>query len=77
MFFNVSKQVDASGLICPEPIMLLHAAVRDAQTGDIIELKATDPSSRRDVTSFCDFLGHQLEGLTEVDDVLVFYIKKG
>ena len=28
--------VDATGLKCPEPVMLLHAAVRRADDGDVV-----------------------------------------
>ena len=53
-------QVDATGLKCPEPVMMLHAAIRKAAGGDVVCLTATDPSTQRDVAKFCDFLGHEL-----------------
>ncbi len=53
-------RIKAEGLICPEPIMLLHKAVQEAKKGDKIELFATDPSTERDVNRFCEFLGHKL-----------------
>ena len=52
--------VDARDLYCPEPVMLLHNAVRDIADGQVIELLATDPSTQRDVPKFCHFLGHAL-----------------
>ena len=48
-------QVDATGLQCPEPVMMLHAAIRKVSLGDVVCLTATDPSTRRDVAKFCDF----------------------
>ena len=52
--------VDATGLKCPEPVMMLHAAIRKASSGDVVCLTATDPSTQRDVAKFCGFLGHEL-----------------
>ena len=52
--------LDTSGLICPEPVMLLHNKIRKMASRDVIQLIATDPSSERDVTRFCEFLGHDL-----------------
>ena len=52
--------LDARGLFCPEPVMLLHNAVRDASPGDLIKITATDPSTERDIPRFCQFLGHEL-----------------
>lgn len=52
--------LDTQGLICPEPVMLLHQAVRKARSGACIEVIATDPSSQRDIPKFCLHLGHTL-----------------
>ena len=52
--------LDATGLYCPEPVMLLHGVVRKAAVGEIVHLVATDPSTQRDVAKFCHFLGHEL-----------------
>ena len=49
-------EVNAIGLVCPEPIMLLHKAIRDSGSGDLIELVASDKSTERDVEKFCELL---------------------
>ena len=54
------EHIDATGLKCPEPVMLLHAAMRRLSPGDELTLDATDPSTERDVPNFCEFLGHSL-----------------
>ncbi len=56
----MSKIIDAKGLRCPEPIMMLHKAIRESQHGEKIEIFATDPSTERDIDKFCEFLGHKL-----------------
>jgi tRNA 2-thiouridine synthesizing protein A len=53
-------QLDARGLYCPEPVMLLHNKIRDAAAGELLEVLATDPSTTRDIPRFCHFLGHEL-----------------
>ncbi|MBX2807474.1 MAG: sulfurtransferase TusA [Cellvibrionaceae bacterium] len=60
MTHRVKKILNASGLYCPEPIMLLHQAIREVAAGELIQLIATDPSTQRDVPKFCQFLGHGL-----------------
>lgn len=57
---DIAEVVDATGLRCPEPIMMLHAAVRRVPAGALVQLLATDPSTQRDVSSFCRFLEHTL-----------------
>jgi tRNA 2-thiouridine synthesizing protein A len=69
--------LDASGLLCPEPIMLLHNTMRDAAPDQIIKMLATDPSTHRDLTRFCEFLGHELLSVEETNDTFTFWLRKG
>jgi tRNA 2-thiouridine synthesizing protein A len=70
-------ELDTSGLSCPEPVMLLHGAVRDAGKGDIIIVTATDPSTLRDIPKFCNYLGHDLLSSKETKGVFTYEIRKG
>ena len=42
-------EIDAKGLKCPEPIMLLHQSIHEAEKGEEVTLIATDPTSIKDV----------------------------
>lgn len=53
-------ELDTLGLICPEPLMLLHKTVRKAQSGELIHVIANDPATTRDIPNFCRHLGHAL-----------------
>lgn len=68
--------LDARGLLCPEPVMLLHSKVRDMKPGQVLQVLATDPSTERDIGRFCQFLGHTLVLLEKQDEQLRFLIKK-
>ena len=70
------EHIDATGLKCPEPVMLLHAAMRRLSPGDELTLDATDPSTERDVPNFCEFLGHSLLLAERHDDVFHYRIQK-
>ena len=69
-------EVDATGLKCPEPVMLLHAAIRRAEPGETVLLTATDPSTQRDVANFCEFLGHNLLESTADDGQFIYRVRK-
>jgi len=73
---TINKYLDTSGLLCPEPVMLLHKMVRTAQVGELIEVKATDPSTLRDIPKFCHFLGHELVEQKQIEKGYLFYIRK-
>jgi tRNA 2-thiouridine synthesizing protein A len=68
--------LDASGLTCPEPVMLLHKKMRELQPGDLLLVLATDPSTKRDIPKFCTFLGHELLSATESGQTYRYSIRK-
>lgn len=69
-------ELDATGLFCPEPVMLLHNKIRDMAPGDLLQLIATDPSTTRDVPKFCHYLGHELVESSEQQDKYRYLIRK-
>ncbi|MBV0931965.1 sulfurtransferase TusA [Marinobacterium weihaiense] len=72
------QMLDASGLLCPEPVMLLHNKVREMAAGEVLKVIATDPSTQRDIPKFCTFLGHELlsQGLSD-NQSYEYLIRKG
>ena len=72
----MSNIIDAKGLKCPEPIMMLHKAVRESEHGERIEIFATDPSTERDIDKFCEFLGHKLHLSKCIHQIYDRYISK-
>ena len=74
---NPDHILDATGLFCPEPVMLLHNRIRDIGDGDTLLVLATDPSSTRDIPKFCSFLGHELLEQDEVDGHYRYLLRKG
>ena len=73
---DVAVELDASGLFCPEPVMLLHNKIRDIEVGQLLKLVATDPSTSRGVPKFCHFLGHELLESIEKDGSFAYLIRK-
>lgn len=70
------RLLDTSGLLCPEPVMLLHGAMRELASGQIIKIIATDPSTSRDIPRFCRFLGHELVATEEGGDTFLYFVRK-
>ena len=72
----VSEDLDATGLYCPEPVMMLHNKIRDIAAGGLLRLTATDPSTTRDIPKFCVYLGHELVEESKRDDKYYYLIRK-
>ena len=70
------QQINATGLLCPEPLMIVRNKVREMAAGEVLFVVATDPSTDRDFKNFCRFMGHELVAQRAVDDQLEYWIKK-
>lgn len=68
--------LDARGLFCPEPVMMLHNHIRDMKIGEVVEILATDPSTTRDFIKFCAFLNQELLLNEKQQGVYRFLIRK-
>ena len=69
--------LEAEGLRCPEPVMLIRKSIRTMQNGQVLLVRADDPASKRDVPSFCEHMDHQLL-CAQIEQVpFQFWIKKG
>ncbi len=73
---EVCHELDTCGLFCPEPVMMLHNKVRDMASGEVVRVIATDPSTRRDIPKFCNFLDHELLENEERDSRFYYLIRK-
>ena len=53
-------QLNTRGLRCPEPVMMLHQAIRKSKSGDVVEVFATDNSTSWQIRKFCRHWGNEL-----------------
>jgi tRNA 2-thiouridine synthesizing protein A len=68
--------LDATGLLCPEPVMMLHVEMRKLEPKAVLKIIATDPSTTRDIPKFCQFLGHKLVNKEQEGEMLYYWIEK-
>jgi len=49
---TVARVLDCSGLKCPMPLAKTLKAIKDLQTGQVLEMISTDPGSQLDVKAW-------------------------
>lgn len=59
-FEHYTEILDATGLRCPEPVMMVRLSMRKMQQGDTLLIIADDHSTTRDIPKFCIFMEHEL-----------------
>ncbi len=76
-FDNTTAQIDTIGLRCPEPVMMIRKTIRSLSVGDTLLVTADDPSTTRDIPSFCRFMEHELVIQQISQKPFQYVIKKG
>lgn len=72
--FNL--EIDASGLMCPLPLLRLKKALTIVASGEVVKVTATDPAAHLDFGVFVEQAGHELLDFVKLVDAQVFYIMK-
>ncbi|MFD2759651.1 sulfurtransferase TusA family protein [Lentibacillus juripiscarius] len=73
---EAAKVLDATGMACPMPVVKTKKAIEELNTGDILEVHATDKGAKSDLTAWAKSGGHELVDEAEEGDILKFWIKK-
>ncbi|MGG5254272.1 sulfurtransferase TusA family protein [Neobacillus sp. SM06] len=73
---NSDKIVDAKGLACPMPIVKTKKAIDTLESGQVLEIHATDKGAKKDLAAWTNSTGHELVKTEDENDVFKFWIKK-
>lgn len=73
---NITKTLDAKGLVCPMPIVRTKKAIDTINSGEVLEVLATDKGALSDIPAWAKSGGHTLLEQKTEEDVLYFYIQK-
>ena len=57
---DIKLKVDASGLSCPLPILKATQGIKTLQSGELMEVVATDPGSVKDFAAWASSTGNAL-----------------
>lgn len=76
MSIKVDITLDAKGLACPMPIVRTKKAMNTLESGQVLEVQATDKGSKADIKAWAESTGHQYIGTLEEGDVLKHYLRK-
>jgi len=72
-----TNDVDARGLMCPEPLHLAELAMREIAAGDMLRIVATDPAAPLDLEAWCLRRQHEFMTCEAHGDSWVICVRKG
>ena len=70
------REVDASGLNCPLPILRTKKALAEMQSGEILKVISTDSGSLRDFAPFAKQTGNELLSQDEQGESFIFFMQR-
>jgi len=76
IFEHTNHTLDAIGLRCPEPVMMVRLNIRKMKKGETLLIQCDDPSTTRDIPSFCVFMEHELVAKQVTNLPFSFVIRK-
>lgn len=68
--------LDASGLACPMPLLKTKLALARMQSGQTLQVTATDPGSWRDIPAYLELSGNRLLSARQHDGLYDYRIEK-
>ena len=76
MTIQTNRVVHCEHLACPMPVVKTRRAMEEIQSGEVIEVRATDKGSVADLQSWANRIGHQYIGLKEENGVFRHFLRK-
>ncbi len=73
---GMRHHLDATGLLCPLPVLKARKQLQSLAPGDELEMRADDPAAIVDVPHFCAESGHELVSMDEKNDVQIYVIRR-
>lgn len=71
-----TKLLDATGLLCPLPVLKARKRLQALVGGEVLEVHADDPAAAIDIPHFCQETGHSLIDSRTEAGVQIYRIRK-
>ena len=73
---NFDDQLNATGALCPIPVLKAQKRLKKLQSGEILNILADDPAAVIDFPHCCSEQGHTLIKIEEHKDFKSFFVRK-
>jgi len=70
------RTIDTSGQCCPVPMVETNRAVKQMQSGQVLEVISTDVGSKMDIPAWCARTRNKLVASEEHDGKFYYYVRR-
>ena len=73
---QITTTLDLKGLVCPIPIVKVAQAIKEIQSGEMLEAFATDPGVLGDIPAWCKTSGNELVKMERIEKNFRFVVRR-
>ncbi len=73
---NFEHEIDATGLFCPEPLLLLNEKISVIERGERVKIVLDDPTGEEDIKRWAGRTGNRIVFFEKDRNEMVFIIEK-
>jgi NADPH-dependent 2,4-dienoyl-CoA reductase/sulfur reductase-like enzyme/peroxiredoxin family protein/rhodanese-related sulfurtransferase/TusA-related sulfurtransferase len=74
---GANRNLNATGLVCPGPLMQVKASLDEMNEGQVLEVTASDPGFFADIRAWCQRTGNNLINVKKESNRVIALIEKG
>ena len=68
--------IDARGTACPGPLLAAKKAIGEIESGEVMEILSAYEGTKHDIPRWCDKVGHEYLGFTDLDSYTRLFLRK-
>ena len=76
LILKIDRSLDVKGLVCPVPVLKTKQIISKMNSGQILEILATDKAAKDDIPSWAQREGHDVLDVAEHENIFTFYLRK-
>ena len=73
---DVALVIDATGRLCPLPVIDLARRINEVAVGDVVSVVCDDPAAATDIPAWCRMREHEYLGAVETDDAVSYLVRR-
>lgn len=76
MSLEPALRIDATGQLCPMPVIELARHISDVEIGAVVEVMADDPAAATDFPAWCRLRDQEFVGAVQTESATAYLIRR-
>ncbi len=68
--------IDTRGFFCPVPVIKTSEALKNLDSGAVVEVISDDPAIEMDMPAWCGSTGHEIQSVAREGKVYRYWVRK-